>query len=575
MLGGPPSSQAQGHSLRIEVEHRFKEQPLVLNASSLTNEAGNRFSVTRLDYLLSELSLKRADGSWLDSRDWFAYMSPTTGRTTATTKSMPAENFTGIRFKVGVPPQINAADPNQYGAAHELHPQVNGLHWGWQGGYVFLALEGNYQNADGSTGGYSYHVANDENLMSVELPVTFDTRRDTTLTLAFEVSQIFDRSNRIDIANQLSTHSRKGDALAAKLKANIEGAFQIAMVDTELFHPPSSVQSARADLAGTRPFPLQVAQRLPKPPLPADNPLTMEGVELGRRLFFDRRLSRDGSLACAGCHSPEQSFVDSKGRFSLGVDGKVGSRNSMPLHNLVWADSYFWDGRAKRLRDQVLVPIQDPVEMDETLDNVLAKLRTDDAYPRLFERAFGKPGISAERLGLAVEQFLITLISQDSKFDRALKGEAEFTEEERRGFELFVTEHDPKLGLFGADCFHCHGGSLFTNHRFANNGLDAEFNDAGRFKVTGNEADRGKFKVPSLRNVEQTPPYMHDGRFATLEEVVEHYNSGVKSSATLDPNISKHLPAGLGLSSADKAALVIFLKTLTERAFGKTSINPR
>ena len=250
MLGGPPSSQAQGHSLRIEVEHRFKEQPLVLNASSLTNEAGNRFSVTRLDYLLSELSLKRADGSWLDSRDWFAYMSPTTGRTTATTKSMPAENFTGIRFKVGVPPQINAADPNQYGAAHELHPQVNGLHWGWQGGYVFLALEGNYQNADGSTGGYSYHVANDENLMSVELPVTFDTRRDTTLTLAFEVSQIFDRSNRIDIANQLSTHSRKGDALAAKLKANIEGAFQIAMVDTELFHPPSSVQSARADLAG-------------------------------------------------------------------------------------------------------------------------------------------------------------------------------------------------------------------------------------------------------------------------------------------------------------------------------------
>jgi cytochrome c peroxidase len=185
-------------------------------------------------------------------------------------------------------------------------------------------------------------------------------------------------------------------------------------------------------------------------------------------------------------------------------------------------------------------------------------------------RAFGSPQITAERLGLALEQFLITKVSQEAKFDRAVRGEATFTEEEKRGLQLFVTEHDPKRGLRGADCFHCHGGNLFTSQKFANNGIDAKFEDKGRNLVTGEDADLGLFKVPSLRNVEVTGPYMHDGRFSTLEEVVEHYNSGVKQSATLDPNLAKHPAGGLGLSDSDKQALVAFLETLTDDSFLRT-----
>jgi cytochrome c peroxidase len=180
--------------------------------------------------------------------------------------------------------------------------------------------------------------------------------------------------------------------------------------------------------------------------------------------------------------------------------------------------------------------------------------------------------VTAERVALALEQFLLTLISQDSKFDRASRKIETLTAEERRGLELFVTEHDPARGLRGADCFHCHGGNLFTSGQLANNGLPAlgatgGKGDEGRFDVTGNEADRGKFKVPSLRNVAATGPYMHDGRFATLEEVVEHYDRGVQRSATLDPNLAKHPASGLGLSAEDKRALVAFLKTLTDETF--------
>ncbi len=534
----------------------------MFNSLVLTNRAGMHFSITRLDYLLSDLALKRPDGTWLNSRDWFAYMSPLSGRTTSTTPAMPAERFAGIRFKIGVSPSVNGADPNQYAADHDLHPQVNGLHWGWQGGYVFLALEGHWQVADGVPNGYSYHVANDENLMTIELPVEFDASRDTTLTLNFDVRRVFDGGHEIDLAKHSSTHSRAG-------------AFSVAGVTGDLFHSIGGGANKVAAPAGTRPYSLRVAQRLPRPPLPDDNPLTMEGVELGRRLFLEKRLSRDDSLACAGCHFPEQSFTDRGKRFSLGVDGRIGARNSMPLLNLVWADSFFWDGRAKRLREQAILPIVDPLEMDQPLDQALAKLRADAEYPELFSRAFGSPGVDASRLGLAIEQFLITQISQDAKFDRAVRGEVEFTDQEKRGFELFVTENDPSRNLFGADCFHCHGGSLFTNHRFANNGLDRDFSDSGRFQVTGNEADRGKFKVPSLRNVELTAPYMHDGRFTTLEEVIDHYDHGVQSSATLDPNLSKHLPGGLKLGVADKASLVAFLKTLTDRDFGRDAIIPR
>src|SRR5438093_6457382 len=175
--------------------------------------------------------------------------------------------------------------------------------------------------------------------------------------------------------------------------------------------------------------------------------------------------------------------------------------------------------------------------------------------------------MTADRTARALEQFLLTQVSCDSKFDRVIQGEAKFTDEEQRGFELFHTEYDPRREQFGADCFHCHGGPLFQSQNFANNGLDSEFEDLGRYAATKREGDQGKFAVPSLRNVEVTGPYMHDGRFKTLEEVVEHYSTGVKRTATLDPNLAKHPDGGVPLSQADKQALVAFLKTLTDEPF--------
>jgi cytochrome c peroxidase len=238
----------------------------------------------------------------------------------------------------------------------------------------------------------------------------------------------------------------------------------------------------------------------------------------------------------------------------------------MPLFNLAWKNSFFWDGRAPSLRAQAMVPLQDHLEMDESLANLPGKLPAK-VYSNLFQAAFGSPEITCEKIGLALEQFVLTLTSFDSKFDRVLAGKDKFTPQEQRGLELFMTEYDPRRGQYGADCFHCHGGPLFQAQTFANNGLDATFSDDGRFKVTGLESDRGKFSTPSLRNVELTAPYMHDGRFKTLEEVIEHYDHGIKRSATLDPNLAKHPDGGLGLKDEDKQALVAFLKTLTDEKY--------
>jgi cytochrome c peroxidase len=349
------------------------------------------------------------------------------------------------------------------------------------------------------------------------------------------------------------------------------------------------------------PYGLEISRFFPRPVLPPDNPLTEEGVHLGSLLFFDPRLSVNNSQSCAACHQPEVAFVDHHRAVSRGAEGQAGTRNSMPLFNLAWKSSFFWDGRAASLREQVLKPIQDATEMHETLENVVTKLRsarvnqrhearalrsrirdpkfqTDQRlfgsavgkvrdYPTLFTRAFGTPEITPDRIARALEQFLLIQVSHDSKFDRVLRGEAELTPEEKRGFELFHTEYDPRRRQFGADCFHCHGGPLFQSQTFANNGLEAEPHDPGRFLVTNKEGDKGKFAVPSLRNVALTAPYMHDGRFATLGEVVEHYTSGVKRSRTLDPNLAKHPVGGIPLTASDKKAIEAFLTTLTDQRY--------
>jgi len=308
----------------------------------------------------------------------------------------------------------------------------------------------------------------------------------------------------------------------------------------------------------------------PSPVIPADNELTEAKVLLGRMLFYDKQLSKDGSQSCADCHLQKDAFSDTR-QFSIGVEQMEGKRQAMPVMNLAWhQNGMFWDGRAPKLRDQALMPIQDPLEMNETLDNVVAKLSDDKRITDQFIRAFGDNEVTDVRMGLAMEQFMMTMISNNSKYDKFLRNEITLTDSEERGRTLFFTEFDPFGGPSGAECFHCHAGHNFTNDTFMNNGLDsdADMQDDGHMKVTMMAEDRGKFKVPSLRNVELTPPYMHDGRFETLEEVLDHYNTGAVPSSTVEFLMQFNLqPGGLQLTDQDKSDLIAFMKTLTDTEF--------
>lgn len=299
-----------------------------------------------------------------------------------------------------------------------------------------------------------------------------------------------------------------------------------------------------------------------------DNPLTIEGVKLGRMLFYEKALSLDGSISCGSCHQQEFAFTDPN-RFSEGVDGSLGKRQAMSTFNTAWhTNEFFWDGRSHLLRDQSLKPIQDELEMKETLPNVIAKLEEILGYKDQFTRAFGDDEISSERMSLAMEQFMNSIVSYRSKYDQFLDGSATLTESEERGRTLYFGEYNPAFpDVSGADCAHCHGGNNFDNNQYMNNGLDieADQDDIGREEVTGDPTDKAKFKVTSLRNIELTAPYMHDGRFKTLEEVVRHYNNGIKLSPTVDPALEYTTQTGLMLSEQDISDLVAFLKTLTDQ----------
>ncbi|HQV50649.1 MAG TPA: cytochrome c peroxidase [Flavobacteriales bacterium] len=317
------------------------------------------------------------------------------------------------------------------------------------------------------------------------------------------------------------------------------------------------------------PYALAIPQGFPQMPIPSDNPMTVEGIALGRFLFYEERLSGDNTQSCSTCHSPASAFSDAPNQFSTGIDGLEGDRNSMALMNLGWGTNFFWDGRSATLEQQILQPVMNPIEMHETWPNAVAKLQADEAYRQLFESAFGGTDIDSLRAAKAIAQFLRTLISGNSRFDQALRFEIALTPEEQNGIQLTQLEGgfppDVPAGQGGADCFHCHphGGSLFTDGVIRNNGLDAVFTDLGLGGITGLPQDMGKFKTPSLRNVALTAPYMHDGRFQTLEEVIEHYNSGGHASTTIDPNM-KYTTGGLSLTPQKKAELLAFLNSLTD-----------
>lgn len=313
--------------------------------------------------------------------------------------------------------------------------------------------------------------------------------------------------------------------------------------------------------AGSTPVALKTPKGFPKPTLPADNQLTRERIELGEKLFHDTILSIDGTVSCAACHVVEFAFSDDVD-LSRGFEGRLGKRNSMPLFNLAWKDEFFWDGRAKSLRAQVLEPIQDHLEMAANLNRVIYRLNRRKVYRDAFETAYGPGEITREKLSLALENFLLTIVSHDSKYDQVAAKKATFSKLEEKGRKLFFKPHQQG----GAGCFECHSGPHFTDFEYRNNGLSLvdDLRDFGVFKVTGNEEDKLKFVTPSLRNIAITEPYMHDGRLAKLEDVVKHYNSALHKSPTLDPKLK---PEGLGLSQEDQAALVAFLKTLTDPKF--------
>lgn len=321
---------------------------------------------------------------------------------------------------------------------------------------------------------------------------------------------------------------------------------------------------------GPTPYQLDIPSHFPKMPIPADNPMTVEGVALGKRLFYETKLSLDNSISCGSCHAPQHAFSDDK-PVSTGVYGAQGTRQSMALVNLGWQTFFFWDGRAKTLEEQILEPVPNPVEMHQSWDKAIAKLSADVSYRNDFYKAFGEEGIDKTKASKAIAQFLRTMISGNSRFDVMYKIEnglpltaadqqINITPEEWGGYDLFKS-------LNGADCFHCHNGPLMQVAKFSNNGLDASFTDLGRESVTGNINDRGKFKVPTLRNIELSAPYMHDGRFQSLEEVIEHYSSGIVHSPTIDPLIEFASQGGVQLDAEQKGLLKTFLKTLTDHEF--------
>ena len=292
----------------------------------------------------------------------------------------------------------------------------------------------------------------------------------------------------------------------------------------------------------------------------SQNPPTEKGFELGKKLFYDGQLASDGVVSCGFCHIQNFAFTHHTHITSHGVNGLIGKRNAQPLHNLAFMNEFTWDGAATFLDTQPIIPITAAVEMNETVSNVLNKLRNDPKYPKLFAKAYGSEEITSERMFKSLSQFMLMMVSANSKYDKWERGESiTFSQEEEKGRVLFQEK-----------CASCHSGTLQTDQSYRNNGLplDPKYNDMGRSEVTGLPEDTRKFKVPSLRNIEITFPYMHDGRINTLEDVLDYYSDGITESKTLDPIFIKpDKTLGLDITAQEKTKIIAFLKTLTDTDF--------
>ncbi|MGL1887661.1 MAG: cytochrome-c peroxidase [Reichenbachiella sp.] len=288
-----------------------------------------------------------------------------------------------------------------------------------------------------------------------------------------------------------------------------------------------------------------------------NNPITKEGFELGKFIFNDPLLSRDSTISCASCHDQRVAFADPQHRLSLGIDSQIGERNAPAIFNLAFINEFFWDGGVVHVDFISLNPIANPVEMDQDIAVVVEKMNLDSAYKIKFIEAFGEEStINTARILQALSQFMVMMVSDNSLYDQYLTVGANLSMAELNG-----------LALFEKNCSDCHEGALFTDRSFRNNGLDEEFADVGRWLITEKEEDLGLFKVPSLRNIALTAPYMHDGRLETLEEVLNHYSDGVVTSSTLDPLLDQGGSLGIDLEENEKEDIISFLNTLTDKEF--------
>ena len=287
---------------------------------------------------------------------------------------------------------------------------------------------------------------------------------------------------------------------------------------------------------------------------------TKKGFELGRKLFYDGRLSADNTISCAFCHEQGYAFTHHGHTFSHGINNLEGTRNAPTVQNMAWQSEYFYDGASNSLEMLSIVPIHNPKEMDETLEGIAAKLKQDEEYVRLFSEAFDGGSVTSGNILKALGQFMTMMISANSRYDKYARNEAggNFTAQEAQGMVLFQQK-----------CAACHATDVFTDNTFRNNGLppNPNLNDLGRELVTGFAKDRYKFKVPSLRNVALTAPYMHDGRFGSLESVLNFYSSGMVHSETIDPLLDNNGILGIPLSENEKQAIIAFLKTLTDEEY--------
>jgi len=302
-----------------------------------------------------------------------------------------------------------------------------------------------------------------------------------------------------------------------------------------------------------------VPANFPKPVYaPKDNQLSSDGFLLGKALFYDAILSSDKTVSCGNCHQASAAFANVGIALSTGVKNCAGTRNAPALFNLAWQKDFMWDGRIDNMHDVPVNALTNPCEMANTMDSVVSRLQADKVYPVLFKKAFGNKEINASQVLKALAQFTSMLVSADSKYDKHVRKEAggDFTVQEESGYRLFM-----------AKCSSCHTEPLFTDGSYRNNGLDEISADRGRDSITNLIDDRGKFHVPSLRNVEITKPYMHDGRFSSLREVLKHYSSGMKNHVNLDPVFRKGGNPGIALTSDEQLKLIAFLKTLTDIDF--------